>query len=144
MNRYRQVVRFLFAVIFIGGGIAHFVMGRTMPDEYAVFGDTALIPGLGTVWGSFVMPNIGWLTILTGIFEIACGVGLLSRQFVRIAATLIIGFLIFITILGYGFPAEGFISDLISNRLITTVMALLVLPLALTGIPKNEATADRQ
>ena len=62
----------------------------------------------------------------------------------RIAATLIIGFLIFITILGYGFPAEGFISDLISNRLITIVMVLLVFPLALTGMPKNEATADRQ
>ena len=70
MSRYRQVVRFLFAVIFIGGGIAHFVMGRTMPDGYAVFGDTALIPGLGAVWDSFVMPNIGWLTILTGIFEV--------------------------------------------------------------------------
>lgn len=143
MSRYRQVVRFLFAGIFIGGGIAHFVMGRTMPDRYAVFGDTALIPCLGDIWDSFVMPNIGWLTILIGVFELACGIGLLFRRFISVAATLIIVFLIFITILGYGFPAAGFFSDLISNRIITIVMALLVLPLALTGMPENEATTDR-
>lgn len=143
MSRYRQVVRFLFAGIFIGGGIAHFVMGRTMPDRYAVFGDKALIPCLGDIWDSFVMPNIGWLTILIGVFELACGIGLLFRRFISVAATLIIVFLIFITILGYGFPAAGFFSDLISNRIITIVMALLVLPLALTGMPENEATTDR-
>lgn len=143
MNRYGQVIRYLFAVIFIGGGIAHFILGRTNPDGYAVFGNTALIPWLGELWSGFVMPNIGWLTILTGILELACGVGLLFKRSVRVAAILIIGFLIFITILGYGFPAEGFFSDLISNRLITIVMALLVLPLALTGVSKNEAT-DRQ
>lgn len=144
MNRYRQVVRYLFAVIFIGGGIAHFVLGRINPDGYAVFGDTSLIPALGNLWSSFVMPNIGWLTILTGVFELACGVGLLFRRSMRVAAILIIGFLMFITILGYGFPAEGFFSDLLSNRLITIVMALLVLPLALTGVPKDEVTTDRQ
>lgn len=143
MNRYRQVTRYLFAVIFISGGISHFVLGRTMPDGYGAFGNTALIPGLGDLWTSFVMPNIGWLTIVTGTFEIACGVGLLLERYVRISAAAIIGFLVFITVLGYGFPAENFFNDLTSNRLITMAMALLVLPLVLIGAPYKSTMRDR-
>ena len=72
--RYRRIISIVFAVIFIGGGIVHFVLGRLQPYSYAAFGTTALIGWLRSLWASFVMPNIGWLTIVVGVYEIACGV----------------------------------------------------------------------
>ncbi|WP_125107055.1 MULTISPECIES: DoxX family membrane protein [Gulosibacter] len=129
MRWYRWIVRVLFAVIFIGGGIAHFVLGRTQPDSYAAFADTALFPWLTSFWHSSVMPNIGWLTIALGVFELACGAGILWRRTERLAIVGMIAFLVFITVLGYGFPAETVADDLLANRLITIGMIVLLLPL---------------
>lgn len=129
MRYYRITIRALFALVFIGGGISHFILGRAQPEGYAVFADTALIPWLSDVWLSFVMPNIGWLTIMLGIYQVACGLGLTTRRFVRIAVWGMLVFLVFITIVGYGFPTESFGEDLLKNRSITIVMAMLLLPL---------------
>lgn len=133
MWRYQWIIRGLFAVIFIAGGTAHFVLGRVQPEGYAVFGETPLFPWLRELWVSFVMPNIGWLTVLLGIYEIACGAGMLWRRTVAIASWGMLAFLVFITIVGYGFPTNSIGEDLLKNRSITIVMALLLVPLLRGG-----------
>lgn len=35
---YRTVIRTVFAVLFIVGGFTHIVLGRLVPEAYAVFG----------------------------------------------------------------------------------------------------------
>ncbi len=126
-------IRGLFAVVFIAGGIAHLVLGRVHPEGYAVFGDTALLPWLGSLWSSFVMPNIGWLTIVLGAYELACGIGMLRRRTVRVAAWGMLAFLVFITVVGYGFATDSIGEDVMVNRSISIVMALLLIPLLAPG-----------
>lgn len=46
MKRYHQIIRALFALVFIAGGIAHFVLGRLQPRSFAGFADTAVFPWL--------------------------------------------------------------------------------------------------
>lgn len=133
MQRYQRIIRTLFAAIFIAGGIAHFVLGRVQPEGYAVFADTALFPWLSRLWVSFVMPNVGWLTITLGIYEISCGIGVLWKRTVTIATLGMIAFLVFITIVGYGFPTASLSEDVLTNRLITLLMAGLLVPLLMTG-----------
>lgn len=138
MNVYRNIVRGLFAAIFVAGGIAHLVLGRVAPEGYAVFGDTALLPWLSALWDSFVMPNIYWLTIALGIFEIAVGLGILLRRTARLAAWGMVAFLVFITILGYGFPTGSFWEDFLKNRIVTIVMAGALVPLLFGGDSRRD------
>lgn len=56
---FRTIVRTLFGVIFLVGGVVHLVQGRLAPASYTVFGDTAAFGWLSRLWESFVMPNIG-------------------------------------------------------------------------------------
>ncbi len=136
MVRDRPITRVLFAVIFLAGGIAHLVLGRVAPDSYEVFGDTALFGGMRTWWSGFVMPHIGWLTLAVACYEIACGLGMLWRPTVRLAAWGMVGFLVFITVVGYGFPTDSIGEDLLKNRSITLVMALVLV--ALLGPAREE------
>ncbi len=129
MKRYQTIVRVVFGLIFVAGGVSHLFLGQLQPDGYAAFAQTALFPWLADLWMSFVMPNIGWLTIALGIYEIACGVGMSRRRLVRLAAAGMVVFLVFITIVGYGFPTESHGEDLLKNRLITIVMAAALFPL---------------
>ncbi len=129
MTRYHKVIRVLFALIFVGGGITHFILGRLQPDGYAVFADTSFIPQLGALWTSFVMPNIGLVTIGLGIFEVACGLGLLGERTFRFTAWILVIFLVAVTILGYGFPADSVGEDFLKNRLATIIMLILIFPL---------------
>lgn len=129
MEWYQKIVRALFAMIFIAGGIVHFLLGRLQPEGYAVFADTVLFPWMSNLWTSFVMPNISWLTIALGIYEIGCGLGLLWKRTAPIAAWGMIAFLMFITIVGYGFPTTSLGEDLLKNRLATILMAGLLVPL---------------
>ena len=133
MRLYRRTIRALYAVAFIGGGVSHFFFGRLMPDSYAVFAGTALLPWLSGLWRSFVMPNIGWLTIALGLFEIACGAGVLHRRTAVVSTWAMLGFLVLVTVLGYGLPTASPGEDLLKNRLSTIVMAGSLLPLLVTG-----------
>ena len=133
MRLYRRTIRVLFAAAFIGGGASHFLFGRLMPDSYTAFAGTALLPWLSDLWRSFVMPNIGGLTIALGLFEIACGAGILRRRTAALSAWAMLGFLALVTVLGYGWPAASPVEDLLKNRLSTLVMAGLLLPLLTTG-----------
>ena len=128
MRLYRRTIRALYAAAFIGGGVSHFLFGRLMPDSYAAFAGTALLPWLGDLWRSFVMPNIGRLTIALGLFEIACGAGILRRRTAALSAWAMFVFLILVTVLGYGWPAASPGEDLLKNRLSTIVLTLLLIP----------------
>lgn len=143
MRRYQKIVRALFAVVFIAGGIAHLVLGRLQPEGYAVFADTALFPWLSSLWMSFAMPHIGWLTIALGAYEIACGIGMISQRSVTIAAWGMLAFLVFITIVGYGFPVASLGEDLLKNRLITIAMAAMLIPLLRTADDGIQASRPR-
>ena len=129
MDLYQRVIRVIFALTFVGGGIAHLYFGRATPDGYRAFADTALIPWLASLWRSFVVPNIAWLTILLGAYEIACGLGIIWSRTVVIAAWGMIAFLVFITIVGYGFATNSAVEDVLKNRLCTIVMIVLLIPL---------------
>ena len=129
MGRYCTVIRSLFAVVFIGGGVSHIFQGRVGAGGYAVFGDTALWTWLTNLWGSFVMPHIGWLTLVLAAFEVAAGMCLLlGGRWVWIAVVAILFFFSFLIVLGYGFPAANLVEDLLKNRVSTVVMAGLLLP----------------
>ena len=129
MDRYRTVVRSVFAVVFVAGGVSHIALGRVGAEGYAVFGHSALWGWLAHVWGSFVMPHIGVLTLVLAVFEIAVGVFLLlDRGRVRCAVMAILAFFAFILVLGYGFPATNLAEDLMKNRAFTLVMAGLLIP----------------
>ncbi|PZU35405.1 MAG: hypothetical protein DI576_01185 [Actinomyces sp.] len=141
MRLYRRTIRVLFAAAFIGGGASHFLFGRLMPDSYAAFAGTALLPWLGDLWRSFVMPNIGRLTIALGLFEIACGAGILRRRTAALSAWAMFVFLALVTVLGYGWPAASPGEDLLKNRLSTIVLTLLLIPLlAKTRAARNPTT----
>ena len=129
MRRYGKAIRALYALAFIGGGLSHFFFGRLMPDSYAAFADTALLPWLSELWRAFVMPNIGRLTIALGLFEIACGAGVLHRRTAVVSTWAMLCFLVLVTVLGYGLPTSSLGEDLLKNRLSTIVMALLLIPL---------------
>jgi uncharacterized membrane protein len=131
MRIYRIAIRAIFALVFIAGGIVHFWMGRSAPGGYAAFGDTALFGWLGDLWASWVMPNIGWLTIALGIIEIACGIGLLIKRTARLAAAGMVAFLLFITTLGCAFQTTSIAEDFLKNRCVPLALALLLVPLLL-------------
>jgi len=78
------------------------------------------------------MPNIGRLTPVLGVYEIACGVCLIRCRRAPIGACGMIAFLAFITVVGYGLPAASAGADFLENRLTTIVLALLLLPLVTT------------
>ena len=130
MSRYRAVVRVVFAVAFLGGALLHLYFGLFSPHSYAPFADTVLWLWLAELWRGFVMANIGWLSLLTAVFELAVGLGLLARGYARRAAVLAaLGFFAFILVLGYSWPADGWWEDFLKNRAFTLVMAAALAPL---------------
>ena len=140
MRWYRGSVRTLFAVIFIAGGVVHLVLGRLAPEAYAAFAETPLFPWLGALWTSFVMPNIGWLTVVCAALELAAGVALLrGGTAARVATFGVLGFFAFLLVLGYGYPATSVTDDLLKNRAFTPVMAGLIAPVALFRAPSAES-----
>ena len=132
MRRYRTIVRVVFGVVFVTGAVVHLVLGRVYPEGYAVFGQSALWPGLERWWTGAVMPSIGPLTLLVAGIELAIGVGfLVGNRTARLAAVAALYFFAFILALGYGLETTNALEDLLMNRAFTLVMAGLVLPLVL-------------
>lgn len=134
MRWYEMVVRGLLALLFVAAGIAHLVLGRADPAGYAVFADTAAAQWIADLWASAVMPNIGWLTVVLAVYQIACGIGMLRRPFLIPATIGIAVFLIFITIIGYGLPADSVAEDLLTNRSVTLVLLALTVPVLIRAI----------
>lgn len=139
--RYHAIVRAVFGFLFLAGGVAHLVLGRIAPKSYADCGETALFNWLSALCSSFVMPNISWLTLILAAFEMAACAALSVRgRAVRWGALAILAFLVFITVVGYGFPTAGALEDTVKNRIITVVMAVLVLPLLWPRTPSRRNT----
>lgn len=62
------------------------------------------------------MDNISWLTIVLGLIEIACGTLILIRgRASKIGAIGMMAFLVFITIVGYGWSTTGLGEDLLKT-----------------------------
>lgn len=80
------------------------------------------------------MPNIGWLTVVLAVYQIACGIGMLLRPFLIPATIGIAVFLIFITIIGYGLPTDSVAEDLLTNRSVTLVLLALTVPVLIRAI----------
>lgn len=130
---YRTLTRTVFGMLFIAGGFTHILLGRLIPEGYAVFGENALIPALGEFWATTVMPHIGWITLVQAAIEIACGIGLLrSGLRVRLAAAVILLMLLVQTLLGMGLTGADPVLDIAVNRGIPLILAVLAVPL-LTG-----------
>ncbi|HJG42636.1 hypothetical protein [Corynebacterium phoceense] len=58
----------------------------------------------------------------------------------RWGALAILAFLVFITVVGYGFPTARALEDIVKNRVITAVMAVLILPLLWPRTPSRRNT----
>lgn len=128
----RNLARTALCAAFIGGGISHFILGSTDPSSYADFSATTLLPALQDLWANIVMPNIRAFTAALGVLEIAAGIGIaLTGRVQRAAAFGMLVFFAFLLVLGYAFPAEGALDDLLKNRLGSVVLAALALPFAL-------------
>ena len=58
----------------------------------------------------------------------------------RWGALAILAFLVFITVVGYGFPTAVVLKDTVKNRVITAVMAVLILSLLWPRTPSRRNT----
>lgn len=142
LRRYRRIARAVFAVGFVAAGITHFVLGRTMPDGYVVYGDTALVPALSDLWTSFVMPHIRILTIALGAYQILAAVLVMrGGRACRLGTIMIMTFLAFITVLGYGWPTDSLLEDIGKNRIVTVLMAVAALPLLTAPVTGSDGRA---
>lgn len=137
----RGVIRILFGIIFVAGGISHIFLGQLQPEGYAVFATTAPFEWMRWMWENVALPNIGWLTLVMAAYEITAGTLMFLRGAkVRTGALMMLVFLALITLNGYGFETASFGEDFLKNRMITILMFLLVLPLAFP--PANPRLRD--
>lgn len=128
----RTVLRTALVIVFVGGGVSHLVLGTVQPEGYAAFGTTSLLPGLSSLWSSFVMPNIRLLTIVLAALEMTAGIGLtLAGRAQQLAACGMCVFYAFLVVLGSGFPTDSFVEDVAKNRAPVILLALLTLPFLL-------------
>lgn len=151
MMRYCAVARVVFAVVFMVGALVHVYFGLFSPHSYLPYADTALWSWLSALWRGLVMAHIGWLSLVTAVFELTIGLGLLARgRAPRLAALAALVFLAFILVLGYSWPTSSLWEDFFKNRAFTLVMAAALAPLlrAPDGLPRTRAgpawTAESQ
>ena len=139
--RYHAIARAAFRFYFLASGVAHLVLDHIAPKSYAVFDETAPFNWLSALWSSFVMPNISWRTLILAAFVMAAGAARCVRgRAVRWGALAVLAFLVFITVAGYGFPTAGALEGIVKNRVITAVMAVLILSLLWPRTPSRRNT----
>jgi hypothetical protein len=130
MNAMRKVIRLFVAPWYLLGWLSHVYLSLTNPQIYAVFGDTALIPGYTGLWKSMVMPSITFFAFLLAGFEILVGYLLLSEgKWAKTGVVLSILFNLFLIQMGLGIPAKSGLQDFLSNRLPNLIFLAIQLPL---------------
>lgn len=142
---FRGVIRILFGAIFVAGGISHVILGRTMPEGYAVYANAAPFGWMRWMWETVAMPNIGWLTLVLAAYEITAGVLMFrSGRRVRAGAIMMLVFLALISLNGYGWETASAVEDVLKNRTITIVMFALAVPLVAPPLPARLRDAFRR
>ncbi len=128
---WTTVARTVFVVAFGAGSVIHLVWGRLDPAAYGAFADTAWGP-LADLWRGWVMPRIGWLSVVTAVLEAAVAAGLVvGGRVTRGAAAAACGFFVFLLFLGYGLPRPTTGGHIIVNQLGSLVMLAAMSPAAL-------------
>jgi hypothetical protein len=69
--KIRDIVRLIFALIFLLGAIANTTMGLFTPAVYETFADSSLLPLYRNLWETLVYPNIRLFLIPVVLFELA-------------------------------------------------------------------------
>lgn len=132
VKRARVVLRTFLCLLFLGGGISHFILGQISAADYSTFGRTALFGWLSDLWVDFVMPNISLLTVLLGFFEISLAIGLaLTGRRQRLTVVVMMGFYAFLVVLGSGWETASAGEDFLKNRLPQLLLAVATLPFLL-------------
>jgi hypothetical protein len=78
MKKHRDIIRFIFALIFLLGAIANCVILIVNPQVYAGFADLSFIPLYRQLWTSFVIPDLYLFVGLAILFELMFAVLLLA------------------------------------------------------------------
>lgn len=126
----RKIIRLFVAPWYLLGWLSHVYLGLVNPRIYAVFSETAIIPGYADFWNSMVMPSITFFALLLAAFEILVGCLLLSEgKWVKAGLVLSILFNLFLIQMGLGIPATGGWQDFLSNRLPNVIFLAIQLPL---------------
>lgn len=126
----RKVIRLFVAPWYLLGWLSHVYLGLVNPRIYAVFSETAIIPGYANFWNSMVMPSITFLAFLLAGFEILVGCLLLSEgKWVKAGVVLSILFNLFLIQMGLGIPATGGWQDFLNNRLPNVIFLAIQIPL---------------
>lgn len=126
----RKVIRWIVAPWYLLGWLVHVYLGFCNPDMYAVFGNTAIIPGYANFWSGMIMPSITFFALLLAGFEIMVGGLLISKgKYVKAGVILSILFNLFLIQMGLGFPAASVWQDFLVNRLPNLIFLVIQLPL---------------
>jgi hypothetical protein len=126
----RKVIRLFVAPWYLLGWLSHVYLGLVNPKIYAVFGETAIIPGFAGFWNSVIMPSITFFAFLLAAFEILVGCLLLSEgKWVKAGVVLSILFNLFLIQMGLGIPATAGWQDFVSNRLPNLIFTAIQIPL---------------
>jgi hypothetical protein len=70
MKNHRDIIRFIFAVIFLLGAIANVLILILNPQVYIGFADLSFIPLYRQLWTHFVIPDLFLFVGVTILFEL--------------------------------------------------------------------------
>jgi hypothetical protein len=97
MNRYKNVFRFTFAIIFLVGAIANTIILFLKPEAYRGFAELSFFPLFRTLWADLVSPSIHLFVGFTVILEMTFAVILVVKGMaVRIGLFLAASFMLFL------------------------------------------------
>jgi hypothetical protein len=93
----KNLIRCIFSVIFLAGGIMHIYLITSSPALYESFADFSFLEVYTSMWHSIILPNLSiWVSVLI-VFEFAVSILLLNRDpFARIGFILAAIFILFL------------------------------------------------
>ena len=95
--KFREILRTIFALIFLLGAIANTFMGLLSPSMYESFADTSILTFYRSLWESVVYPAISLFLIPLVLIELAMAWLLLqSGTYVKVGLGLALAFTLFL------------------------------------------------
>jgi hypothetical protein len=105
--RGAEVLRGLFGVMYVGGGLVHLVYWASNRELYGEITEFVLFGWYRDLWTDLVLPNLGVLLPLLAVFEFAVAVAILSRRrYVKLGLALGAAFNVAIAPLGFWWPTN--------------------------------------